>query len=82
MAPFQIARGMTSHGKRRACCQKGAVVRPSPRPRVGAVRSLRLRRALNFPASVNRRTIMGKYFIAWLLGAPALLLVVVYLLFN
>jgi len=25
---------------------------------------------------------MGKYFLAWLLGAPAFLLVIVYLLFN
>jgi hypothetical protein len=41
-----------------------------------------LRRATKVSASVNRRTIMGKYFIAWLLGAPALLLVVVYLIFN
>lgn len=25
---------------------------------------------------------MGKYFIAWLLGVPAVVLIVVYLLFN
>jgi hypothetical protein len=28
------------------------------------------------------RTQMGKYFLGWLLGVPAVVLVVVYLIFN
>jgi hypothetical protein len=30
----------------------------------------------------RRRDIMGKYFIAWLLGVPAVVLVVAYLFFH
>jgi hypothetical protein len=29
----------------------------------------------------SRRTIMGKYLIAWLLGVPAVVLVLIYLIF-
>jgi hypothetical protein len=37
------------------------------------------------PAAVpatQEETFMGKYFLAWLLGVPAFVLVIVYLLFN
>jgi hypothetical protein len=34
------------------------------------------------PGVISRRSDMGKYVIAWLLGVPAIVLVVVYLLFN
>jgi hypothetical protein len=30
----------------------------------------------------NRKRIMGKYLIAWILGVPAIVLVIIYLLFN
>lgn len=29
-----------------------------------------------------KETIMGKYLIAWILGVPAFILVIIYLLFN
>jgi hypothetical protein len=32
---------------------------------------------------LNRRdNIMGKYLIAWILGVPAIVLVIIYMLFN
>jgi hypothetical protein len=31
---------------------------------------------------LNRRSIVGKYVLAWLLGVPAFVLVIVYLLFH
>lgn len=31
---------------------------------------------------INREDIMGKYLIAWILGVPAFVLVIIYLLFN
>ena len=34
------------------------------------------------PRGFPRRTMMGKYFPAWLLGVPALVLIIVYLLLN
>jgi hypothetical protein len=30
----------------------------------------------------ERRTIMGKYFLAWILGVPAIVLVILYLFFH
>jgi hypothetical protein len=33
-------------------------------------------------ADIIERQTMGKYFLAWLLGVPALLLLVVYFFFN
>lgn len=32
--------------------------------------------------NINRSAIMGKYVLGWLLGVPAVVLVVVYLIFN
>jgi hypothetical protein len=32
--------------------------------------------------ATQEETFMGKYFLAWLLGVPAFVLVIVYLLFN
>lgn len=32
--------------------------------------------------TTTEETIMGKYFLAWLLGVPAFVLVIVYLFFN
>ena len=43
------------------------------------------RRCGNIPAAVpatQEEILMGKYFLAWLLGVPAFVLVIVYLLFN
>jgi hypothetical protein len=32
---------------------------------------------------INRRsTIMGKYFLAWIMGVPAIVLVILYLFFH
>jgi hypothetical protein len=36
---------------------------------------------LNF-GQLDRRRIMGKYVLAWLLGVPAFVLVIIYLLFH
>jgi hypothetical protein len=33
------------------------------------------------PRTLKRRIIMGKYFLAWLLGVPAFVLVLIYLIF-
>jgi hypothetical protein len=30
----------------------------------------------------SRRNIMGKYFLAWILGVPAFVLIIIYLLMN
>jgi hypothetical protein len=38
-------------------------------------------RRLEF-GQLDRRTIVGKYVLAWLLGVPAFVLVIVYLLFH
>jgi len=35
-----------------------------------------------FPAPDNRRRIMGKYVLGWLLGVPFIVLVVLYLIFH
>lgn len=32
--------------------------------------------------TTSRGNIMGKYLIAWILGVPAVVLVIIYLLFN
>jgi hypothetical protein len=34
------------------------------------------------PWITKRRAIMGKYFLAWILGVPAFVLVLIYLFFN
>jgi hypothetical protein len=33
-------------------------------------------------AITHRGTVMGKYLLAWILGVPAFVLVIIYLLFN
>ncbi|WBS03059.1 hypothetical protein OU994_01750 [Pseudoduganella sp. SL102] len=33
------------------------------------------------PYNISRRDIMGKYLLAWLLGVPAIVLVLIYLIF-
>jgi hypothetical protein len=56
------------------------------RPPTAAQTSIRCRRrdlAPKLPASRNhRRQIMGKYVLAWLLGVPAIVLVVIYFFFH
>jgi hypothetical protein len=32
--------------------------------------------------TISRRTLMGKYFLAWLLGVPAIVLVLIYLFLH
>ena len=32
--------------------------------------------------NIERRTIMGKYFLAWILGVPAIVLVLIYMFFH
>jgi hypothetical protein len=34
------------------------------------------------PIDTSEESEMGKYFLAWLLGVPAFVLVIIYLLFN
>lgn len=34
------------------------------------------------PSTHEQEAIMGKYFLAWILGVPAVVLVLIYLLFN
>jgi len=42
----------------------------------------RLKEASSHPPPLPRRNIMGKYFLAWLLGVPGLVLLLVYLFFH
>jgi len=32
--------------------------------------------------NIERSTIMGKYFLAWILGVPAIVLVLIYMFFH
>jgi len=54
-------------------------------PRACLLRLVASAAAETIPAAVpatQEETFMGKYFLAWLLGVPAFVLVIVYLLFN
>jgi len=52
-----------------AGCQIASEIRPPPARRSGSTRN-------------GQEAIMGKYFLAWILGVPAVVLVIIYLLFS
>ncbi len=40
------------------------------------------RRIDNIRINLKGTSIMGKYFVGWILGVPVILLVIIYLIFN